>query len=540
MLSIQYLRDSISTLGSCVLHPTRYVNLVGRALGTPNGGYCRSFFPPQQAHSATFLFATFNGPKALTIFMAKLCQFFVGLILVITASSMLHAASFDCSRAASKTELLICQNPELSALDTDLAVIFKDASKFEGVREGQVAWIKERDRCESVDCLVDSYENRIDSLKGYLTGDFEHRLASPEASASSEGAPIKEKAVPDETSDKPVPVDTPASSEKPKASPESNAKEQSDGPKSGDSDLVGPLVILGVLFLLIYGTYRFIRFLIKSGKNMLAQSAIRKKYEGLAQIDGTVNDESLYVSAHHKALDITQEKLQRSEVFFLGIPFSDVSSTNFANWTALRGELDDPSYNNAMQTYQLAKQQYDMAKDQARRANQSFYQSSPDKPSRSDFVRYYPASGTASVPCSHGIIQLIRAANVRSRSGEQVTLDLGDFVKTVGELYEDVLPRVISGVLPIREDSRVVSFEAPNDQTLVEFVKSEISAAIQREVESQMTYHQDINFTYNCEFSRNDVIFVLVLVYSKLKSGEEYVSLHDYLTPSPMLESFKR
>ena len=272
---------------------------------------------------------------------------------------------------------------------------------------------------------------------------------------------------------------------------------------------------------------------------MMAQAAIRKKYQGLAQIDGTVNDDSLYISAHHKEFGINPEKLQRSEVFFLGIPFGDVSSSNVANWSALRGELDDPSYNNAMQTYQLAKQQYDMAKDQARRTNQSFYQSSPDKPSRSDFIRYYPASGTASVSCSHGVIQLIQAASVPSRSGEQVTLELGEFVKVVEKIYEDVLPRVIGGDLPIKRDPRVVSFEVPDDQSVFELVSSEISASIQREVESQMTYHRDINFTYNYELSRNDGVFVLVVVYSRLKSGKEYVSLHDYLTPSPMLESYK-
>ena len=471
--------------------------------------------------------------------IAKARRCFAVFILAFTASPMLYAASFDCSRAASRVELLICQNPKLSALDMDLAATFKVASKFEGVREGQAAWLKERDLCQSADCLIDAYEGRIDALKAYLTGDFEHRLAAPEPAASREVASDKEK------SEEALPLETSAPSEKPKATPESNAapesnaKAEPDARESGDSDLVAVLLFLGVTFLVIYGVYRFIRFLLKSGKNMMAQAAIRKKYQGLAQIDGTVNDDSLYISAHHKEFGINPEKLQRSEVFFLGIPFGDVSSSNVANWSALRGELDDPSYNNAMQTYQLAKQQYDMAKDQARRTNQSFYQSSPDKPSRSDFIRYYPASGTASVSCSHGVIQLIQAASVPSRSGEQVTLELGEFVKVVEKIYEDVLPRVIGGDLPIKRDPRVVSFEVPDDQSVFELVSREISASIQREVESQMTYHRDINFTYNYELSRNDGVFVLVVVYSRLKSGKEYVSLHDYLTPSPMLESYK-
>ena len=39
------------------------------------------------------------------------------LVLFLGTSTGGHAASFDCSKASTETEIAICSNPELSALD---------------------------------------------------------------------------------------------------------------------------------------------------------------------------------------------------------------------------------------------------------------------------------------------------------------------------------------------------------------------------------------------------------------------------------------
>ena len=41
----------------------------------------------------------------------------IGLMLLVGAPSLTLAASFDCDKAATETEIAICSDPELSALD---------------------------------------------------------------------------------------------------------------------------------------------------------------------------------------------------------------------------------------------------------------------------------------------------------------------------------------------------------------------------------------------------------------------------------------
>lgn len=82
--------------------------------------------------------------------------------LPITAFS----ASFDCSKASSPMEKNICGNEVISYLDNTLSTVYKKAvSKNPSVRDEQRKWIKERNLCKTDDCLIDSYQSRIDMLK---------------------------------------------------------------------------------------------------------------------------------------------------------------------------------------------------------------------------------------------------------------------------------------------------------------------------------------------------------------------------------------
>lgn len=79
-----------------------------------------------------------------------------------------HAASFDCGKAQTKVEHLICDNPGLSALDDGLASRYKAAlqnkTEVEDVRHAQKHWLKERNKCEDVSCLDALYLRRINDL----------------------------------------------------------------------------------------------------------------------------------------------------------------------------------------------------------------------------------------------------------------------------------------------------------------------------------------------------------------------------------------
>lgn len=89
------------------------------------------------------------------------------------AFAVLLLASFDCTKAATAVEKLICASPRLAALDAELAETYAAARKRggEALRGEQRTWLKEtRDACEDDGCLEAAYLLRIAAL----------RLAQPE------------------------------------------------------------------------------------------------------------------------------------------------------------------------------------------------------------------------------------------------------------------------------------------------------------------------------------------------------------------------
>lgn len=87
----------------------------------------------------------------------------VGLILIPGQS---NAAGFDCGKAVSRTEKLVCSDPELSKLDAALAQIY-DAVRtrlgMPAVRD-QRKWLLMRDECKDKNCLKFLYEYRVKQL----------------------------------------------------------------------------------------------------------------------------------------------------------------------------------------------------------------------------------------------------------------------------------------------------------------------------------------------------------------------------------------
>jgi uncharacterized protein len=74
--------------------------------------------------------------------------------------------SFDCAKASTGQERLICDSRELSALDVKLSVTFRQAleaaSDKNTLRDSQRNWRKfQRDSCFDVQCIARSYEARI-------------------------------------------------------------------------------------------------------------------------------------------------------------------------------------------------------------------------------------------------------------------------------------------------------------------------------------------------------------------------------------------
>jgi uncharacterized protein len=115
------------------------------------------------------------------------------LVFILTAASLTLstqtlAASFDCTKARSATEVLICSDQRLSAADERLAAAYKAAlartSYNSTVRDAQRGWLKsyEVKTCKEVSCLYESFVAREQLLK---------RITNDEKSASWTGAYVR-------------------------------------------------------------------------------------------------------------------------------------------------------------------------------------------------------------------------------------------------------------------------------------------------------------------------------------------------------------
>ncbi len=94
----------------------------------------------------------------------------VGLFALLAASTVSQAASFDCSKAASPTEKLICANQHISNLDEYLDRYYYTARAEIGrgavcLVPNQRDWLRTvRDACKDAACLERVYLNRLAEL----------------------------------------------------------------------------------------------------------------------------------------------------------------------------------------------------------------------------------------------------------------------------------------------------------------------------------------------------------------------------------------
>ena len=105
-------------------------------------------------------------------------------LLALTVSYA-HAASFDCTKARSQVEHLVCDTPALSQLDETLAATYKVAlANDPASRQRQVTWLREtRDRCNDAPCLAAAYQTQIQAMGASAS------IATPTPVAQPNSAP---------------------------------------------------------------------------------------------------------------------------------------------------------------------------------------------------------------------------------------------------------------------------------------------------------------------------------------------------------------
>ena len=99
----------------------------------------------------------------------KRSEWVAAILLGCLMSVPAQAASFDCAKASTKVEHIICDTPEISKLDEDLDVSYKaavqDKQQGRSIKQTQKQWMRERNNCAVAECVKRIYEKRLSSLK---------------------------------------------------------------------------------------------------------------------------------------------------------------------------------------------------------------------------------------------------------------------------------------------------------------------------------------------------------------------------------------
>jgi uncharacterized protein len=108
-------------------------------------------------------------------------KFFTTLLFVASLAGTYHAnaASFDCDKASSDLEQVICDDRELSSLDSEMDILYRIAleSDKNTVRDAQRRWLwklrridaQKYERAIYLSKIYDSYQVRIEELKGIVS-----------------------------------------------------------------------------------------------------------------------------------------------------------------------------------------------------------------------------------------------------------------------------------------------------------------------------------------------------------------------------------
>lgn len=118
--------------------------------------------------------------------MKRITWIVLGVLGIHTAA---QAVSFDCSKATSKVEIMICGDAGLSQLDEDLSSAYKavlhDEKQSNIARQSQKQWIKLRNTCQDSACVKSSYEERLVALNS-LSAQGSYFVDTPARSVDEE------------------------------------------------------------------------------------------------------------------------------------------------------------------------------------------------------------------------------------------------------------------------------------------------------------------------------------------------------------------
>lgn len=94
-------------------------------------------------------------------------SFALALLVIALSSFKANSASFDCDKASTSIEKMICTNDVLNSLDSSMASLY-EAKKDRNLTRSQRLWIRDvRNKSTTIDELMVSYADRIKYLSNY-------------------------------------------------------------------------------------------------------------------------------------------------------------------------------------------------------------------------------------------------------------------------------------------------------------------------------------------------------------------------------------
>ena len=85
----------------------------------------------------------------------------ISLVLILLVPMASHSAGFDCGKASTKIEKLVCQDTEVSGLDSKMSGLYEQAlaaSETSQLKKQQQRWLRDtRDQCSDTSCLLSVY-----------------------------------------------------------------------------------------------------------------------------------------------------------------------------------------------------------------------------------------------------------------------------------------------------------------------------------------------------------------------------------------------
>ncbi|ETR69591.1 MAG: hypothetical protein OMM_03841 [Candidatus Magnetoglobus multicellularis str. Araruama] len=110
----------------------------------------------------------------------KRLMLFLSIVLLFVQSNTVFSAGFDCKKASTKVEKLICGNSVLNALDEKLNETYFKTKKqlpkkqFDSVQKEQKKWVKSRNKslCRDEKSCIIAYCDRLRKLQNLLVSPF--------------------------------------------------------------------------------------------------------------------------------------------------------------------------------------------------------------------------------------------------------------------------------------------------------------------------------------------------------------------------------